>query len=115
MFPILSDSRQSEKVKLNPRVELHDTLLRKISAEPTSKVISRRFLGIGITPVSPSSPDTQIQGFDVMIALLSFLMGMMTDLYGITERKRLKLIKSYNEILLITKQICVKNSVGFHT
>ena len=75
-------------------------MLRKQLAEPTSKVISRRFLGICITPVSPSSPDTQIQGFDVMIALLSFLMGMITDLYGITERKMLKLIQNYSEVLL---------------
>lgn len=81
--------------------------------EPTSKVISRRFLGICITPVSPSSPDTQIQGFDVMIALLSFLMGMITDLYGITERKNAGFTKkNYNKILLITKQIHI-NSVGF--
>lgn len=57
-------------------------------------------MGICITPVSPSSPDTQIQGFDVMIALLSFLMGMITDLYGITERKMLKLIQNYSEVLL---------------
>lgn len=35
--------------------------------------------------MSPSSPETQIHGFDVVIALLSFLMGIITDLYGITE------------------------------
>lgn len=64
-------------------------------------------MGICITPVSPSSPDTQIQGFDVMIALLSFLMGMITDLYGITERTILKLIKYYNKILLIIKQVYI--------
>lgn len=46
----------------------------------TSNVISRWFLGICITPLSPSSPDTHIHGFDVVIALLSFLMGIITDL-----------------------------------
>jgi hypothetical protein len=46
----------------------------------TSKVISSKFFGICITPVSPSSPETQIHGFEVMIALLSFLIGMITDL-----------------------------------
>lgn len=67
-----------------------------------------------MTPVSPSSPDTQIQGFDVMIALLSFLMGMITDLYGITERTMLKLIKNHNNILLIIRAIYINGSVGFH-
>lgn len=59
----------------------------------TSNVISKWFLGICITPVSPSSPETQIHGFDVVIALLSFLMGMITDLYGITNMTK-KEIKS---------------------
>lgn len=53
-------------------------------AELTSKVISNKFFGICIMPVSPSSPETQIQGFDVVITLLSFLMGIITVLYGIT-------------------------------
>lgn len=47
---------------------------------PTSNVISRRFFGICITPVSPSSPDTQTQGLEVMMVLLSFLVGMTTTL-----------------------------------
>lgn len=50
----------------------------------TSKVISRTFLGICMTPESPSSPDTHTQGLEVVMALLSFLMGMMTARYGIT-------------------------------
>lgn len=33
-----------------------------------------------MTPVSPSSPETQIHGLDVVIALLSFLMGIITAL-----------------------------------
>lgn len=52
--------------------------------ELTSNVISNKFFGICIMPVSPSSPETQIQGFDVVITLLSFLMGIITVLYGIT-------------------------------
>lgn len=35
-------------------------------------------------PESPSSPDTHTQGLEVVMALLSFLMGMITTLYGIT-------------------------------
>lgn len=50
----------------------------------TSKVISRTFLGIFMMPESPSSPDTHTQGLEVVMALLSFLMGMMTTRYGIT-------------------------------
>lgn len=50
----------------------------------TSKVISRMFLGICMTPESPSSPETHTQGLDVVMALLSVLMGMMTTRYGIT-------------------------------
>lgn len=50
----------------------------------TSKVISRTFLGICMMPESPSSPDTHTQGLEVVMALLSFLMGMITTLYGIT-------------------------------
>lgn len=50
----------------------------------TSKVISRTFLGICMIPESPSSPDTHTQGLEVVMALLSFLMGMMTTRYGIT-------------------------------
>ncbi len=50
----------------------------------TSKVISRTFLGICMMPESPSSPDTHTQGLEVVMALLRFLMGMMTTRYGIT-------------------------------
>lgn len=41
-------------------------------------------------PESPSSPETHTQGLDVVIALLSFLMGMMTTRYGITAKKTKK-------------------------
>ena len=51
----------------------------------TSNVISRKFLGICMTPESPSSPDTHTQGLEVVMVLLSFLMGIMTTRYGITE------------------------------
>ena len=52
----------------------------------TSKVISRTFLGICMTPESPISPATQTHGLDVVMALLSFLMGIITARYGITEK-----------------------------
>lgn len=54
----------------------------------TSNAISRTFLGICMMPESPSSPDTHTQGLEVVMALLSFLMGMMTTLYGITAGGR---------------------------
>lgn len=60
-----------------------------MSVALTSNVISRTFFGICMTPESPSSPDTHTQGFDVVMALLSFLIGMMTARYGITERKNI--------------------------
>jgi hypothetical protein len=37
----------------------------------------------------------------VMIALLSFLIGMITDLYGITERRMWTLMKNYNSPLIM--------------
>lgn len=51
----------------------------------TSKVISKTFLGICMMPESPSSPETHTQGLEVVMALLSFLKGMITTLYGITR------------------------------
>lgn len=39
-------------------------------------------------PESPSSPDTHTQGLEVVMALLSFLMGRITTLYGITASEQ---------------------------
>lgn len=54
----------------------------------TSKVISNIFLGICRTPVSPSSPEIQIQGLAVNIEPPSFLLGTINIWYGITANTR---------------------------
>jgi len=59
-----------------------------IKAVQTSKVISNIFLGICRTPVSPSSPEIQIQGLAVNIEPPSFLLGTINIWYGITANTR---------------------------
>lgn len=44
----------------------------------TWKNISCVFFGIGLTPESPSSPETHTQGSTVAMAMLSFFMGIIT-------------------------------------
>lgn len=51
-------------------------------------------------PESPSSPETHTQGLDVVIALLSFLMGMMTTRYGITAKKTKKASQFHSQLLI---------------
>lgn len=55
---------------------------------PTSKVISRVFLGTWRTPVSASSPETHTHGLAVNMEPPSFLLGMTSTWYGITGRQR---------------------------
>lgn len=60
--------------------DTHTQLVRGQRSALTSNVISRTFLGILMIPESPRSPETQTQGLEVIMALLSFLMGTMTTL-----------------------------------
>lgn len=59
----------------------------------TSKVISNIFLGICRTPVSPSSPEIQIQGLAVNIEPPSFLLGTINIWYGITANTKEKTLQ----------------------
>lgn len=54
----------------------------------TWKKISCVFLGICLIPESPSSPETHTQGLDIVMAMLSFFMGIMTTRYGMPEGTR---------------------------
>ncbi|KAG7277645.1 hypothetical protein CRUP_025330 [Coryphaenoides rupestris] len=67
-----------------------------LSCPSWAEVISRTFLGICMTPESPSSPETHTQGLEVVMALLSVLMGTMT------ARPWLQILSSRSQRLAIS-------------
>lgn len=78
-------------VQLEKNLKLNKQNIQSIflyQAIQTSKVISNIFLGICRTPVSPSSPEIQIQGLAVNIEPPSFLLGTINIWYGITANTK---------------------------
>lgn len=87
-FSIPQENKPSATLKINGCISFRAEQLERDVMALTSNVISRTFFVICRMPESPSSPDTHSQGLDVVIALLSFLMGMITALYGITSNAK---------------------------
>lgn len=58
------------------------------------------FLGICRTPVSPSSPEIQIQGLAVNIEPPSFLLGTIKIWYGITANTKEKTLQKRRRIIM---------------